>query len=595
MDDELSLLAKEANKQIKNLPTNNVGKNNSMPVDDELSQLAIEAQKQIKQPTREGLLEGQNAAIVKGTKRGFKDIIDTGASAIGFLDQKIDEFLGGGGTERNKKFNERRSKEIKDFETSIEDDQLAGEIGRVGGQILATAPMMPVKVIQAVQGAVKALPTINAAGQQVAAPLINRLIGASAAGGVGGAVFGASTSGGNEKSLGENVAENAVTGALAGPIVSSVASAAGSLGNKILGGVSDNVAKLTERAKQLGIDITMPQMTSSKFLKKYDQISGQLPFSGAEAQEGKQLSQFARAISRTFGEDTDELSGALLRSAKARMGKEYEKIAANTSIQADPKLIKDLSKSYKDAQDILNSDELIQFKKQLGYIAEKFNQGTMAGDAWQAMRHINEPMQKIIKGGGKIGQAVKDLQAAMDSAFNRSAPQDMQALLKLTNKQYKSAKTIEKLVEGSTDGTIPPLRLMQAVMKAPGGKAGAGDLGDIADIGRQFLRMPADSGTPQGMMIINALKNPVTTAVAAGQLLGGPALISPVETALATVVNRGVRSGLNSKSLRDAVINQSKGKTYGTTKRLADAVAPYSNILAKPVNPLKITVNRPEE
>lgn len=592
-EDFLSILAKEAESKVKNVPSN-VGTDQN----DFLSQLATDAETKIQQPIKEGVLEGTNAAIVKGLKRGFQDVISTGASGIGYLDQKIDEFLGGGGTERNKKFNERRSKEIKDFEKDIENNQLAGEIGRIGGQILTTAPMMPVKAINAIQGAVKALPSVNVAGQQVAAPLINRLIGATAAGGIGGAVFGAAISGGNEKSLNENIAENAITGALAGPVLTSVVSGAGTLGNKLLGGVSNNTSRLAERAKQLGIDITVPQMTSGKFLKKYDQISGQLPFSGAETQEAKQLSQFARAISRTFGEDTDELSSALLKSAKGKAGINYERVAANTEMNMSQTLKQDILKVWNDAKEVLEPQEMEKLGKRILSIKDKIDPvtGKMTGEAWQAMRRINEPLSLLAKSNNNLGYFAKQLRNVMDAEFNRSAPANMQDLLKLTNKQYKSIKTIEKLVEGSTDGFIPPLRLMQAVMKAPGGKSGSGELGEIADIGRQFLRMPSDSGTPQGILV-NKLLSPATTLAATVQAYGTlPALIHPLESATIIASNPLIRKGLNSKSLRDAVINQSKGKTYGATKRLADVVAPYSNIfLAKPINPLKITVNRPEE
>jgi len=93
-EDFLATLAKEAEKGAVNVPpNNNVG--TKPPVastnnNDYLSQLANEAQSQVKQPLKEGVLEGQNAAIVKATKRGVADVMDTGANAIGYLDQKID-------------------------------------------------------------------------------------------------------------------------------------------------------------------------------------------------------------------------------------------------------------------------------------------------------------------------------------------------------------------------------------------------------------------------------------------------------------------------------------------------------------------------
>lgn len=590
-EDFLAILAKEAEKNAKASGEPEALKpigNNS----DYLSQFATKAENEIKTSKK---IPDDVLRVPTGFARGVSDVIDTGATAIGYLDQKIDEFLGGGGSKRNKAFKERISKEQKEYEDLFGSD-IQANIGRVGGQIAATAPLMPVRAIQGINAAVKAAPTVLATGEKVAAPLVNRLTAAAATGGLGGAVYGGATSGSNDKSLASNVMEGLVTGAIGGPLITAVGAGASKLGSKIVGDVSETVADLAKRAEQLGIDLKPSQVSNSHFFKKLDQVTGWLPFSGQQALTDKQVSQFARAVSRTFGKDTDELSPQLLRTTRGELGKDYELIAAHTQINADNRLIKDLSKAYKSAQDILNKDELETFKKQLGYIAEKFKGGVMPGDAWQAMRHINEPMSRVIKGGGKIGQSVKDLQQAMDAAFNRSAPTDMQALLKITNARYKAIKTIEKLVEGSSDGTIRPLLLMRAVQKAPGGVLGSNDLGDIAAIGRQFFPTPADSGTPLGTGILNSIGNwvqhPLTAAAGAGAALKtGMAVADVAGAGLGLAANRAIREGITSKGLKDAILRSSKGETYRKLDRLSDAIVPHSAVLMKPSNPLRLTVS----
>ena len=96
MSDFLAELAKEASKTKTNVgsqPANN----------DYLSELAKQAQEQVRDKPDTNVAP----KLGKGFVRGAMDVIDTGASAIGYLDQKIDEFLNTGGTERNKKFKER--------------------------------------------------------------------------------------------------------------------------------------------------------------------------------------------------------------------------------------------------------------------------------------------------------------------------------------------------------------------------------------------------------------------------------------------------------------------------------------------------------
>jgi len=597
MSDFLAELAKEASKNNNVVSSPEQTNNKPISNNDFLSQLATQAQEEVKNKPDTNV----TPKLGKGLVRGVMDVIDTGASGIGFLDKKIDEFLNGstGGSQREQKFKERISKEQKEYDEKYGED-LAANIGRVGGQVLATAPLMPARVIQGINIAAKATPTILATGEKVAAPLINRLSAAVGTGGVGGAVYGTATSGSNEKSLGENIKEGVITGAIGGPLVTAAGAGATKLGQKLVGGVSERVADLAKRAEALGIDLKPSQISGSKFFKKLDQVTGWLPFSGQQKLDEKQLSQVARAISRTFGKDTDELSPQLLRQSKTDLGVDYDTVAANTNVRADTGLFNDIRNAFSTAKDTLNKDEFEQFKKQLVYIIDKFQNGQMTGEAWQAMRRTKESMNRIIKRGDNLGNSVKDLRNAMDAAFNRSAPQDMQSLLKQTNAKYKAIKTIEKLVEGSPDGTISPLKLMAAVQKAPGGKLGAGDLGDIADIGRQFFPTPSDSGSPLGIGILNTIasgiQNPMTAAAAgAGAALKGATYIDLGLGGLGLAANRGIREAITGKTLKNAILRQSKGETYTSADKLADIVAPHSAVLAKPSNPLRVVITPKEE
>jgi hypothetical protein len=154
--------------------------------------------------------------------QGINDVVNTGAQGIGWLDKTISKLIGGEGEKRSQAFNERVKQENEAFAQEHGDDTLA-QIGRIGGQIAATAPLTPVRAIQGIRAAAGALPTVLSTGERVAAQLTNRLLGASGAGAIGGASYGAATASTRTEPgvlpVVANIAENTLGGAVGGPIM----------------------------------------------------------------------------------------------------------------------------------------------------------------------------------------------------------------------------------------------------------------------------------------------------------------------------------------------------------------------------------------
>jgi hypothetical protein len=180
----------------------------------------------------------------------------------------------------------------------------------------------------------------------------------------------------------------------------------------------------------------------------------------------------------------------------------------------------------------------------------------------------------------------------LEKAFERSNPNAVQDIRRL-KLQYKSAKSIQDLVEADPEGTVNPLKLMRKVIASPGGKLGSGTLGDIADIGRAFLPTPSDSGTPLGTFILNAIHSPLTAGGAAiGAMKAGAAVADVGLSGAGLVLNRLARSALNSRVAREAIIRSGTGETHGLTEKLETKLVPYSSELTrrKEDSPLRITV-----
>lgn len=143
-----------------------------------------------------------NPDIIRGLWQGVKDIPATGAQAIGAIDRAVSKVLPTSGAERADAYDAR----LKAENDALPVDNAAFDVGRTGGQILATAPLMPTSAFRAVAGASKAV------------PYVGKLAGLVANGGLAGGIYGAATNSTNDNGLASNVGTNAALGAVAGPV-----------------------------------------------------------------------------------------------------------------------------------------------------------------------------------------------------------------------------------------------------------------------------------------------------------------------------------------------------------------------------------------
>lgn len=537
-----------------------------------------------------------------GLVRGAKDVLDTTAHGLGNVASYV----------ANKTLPEDIANKVSQSveQTKAEDvaarnefnreypNSTAVDIGRAGGQIAATLPVMPGSAMTGIAKAANALPTISATGAKVAAPLINRLAASVGQGALGGAIVGGATSSANDKPVAENVGEGALTGALAGPLIPVATSVGKGIGGTLLGVISPEKAELARKAAQYGIDLSTSQVSDSPILKKYNQVSGWLPFSGAQKASDQQIGQFTKALSNTFGENTANITPKVLQQARKTLGNDYETVGKSTTVNADNQLVQDFSKVYQQADLMLNDQQFKIFQNHLYNIASKFDNGQMPGDVWQHIRRSGEPLSKAINNnaGTDLGDALKGLKVAGDQAFKRSAPPFMQGLLQDTDRKYANMKTIEKLALNDPEGQVSPLKLMSKVVNS-GAKLRGGQLSDLADIGRAFFPQPSDSGTPLGEMVGEklgkAMATPISAAATGAHALASGGFILPTaETAAGLALNRATRSAINSGAVRDAILRKAEGNTYGFLDRTGEKAIPYSSQLLKKKDNGRLYVSR---
>lgn len=547
---------------------------------------------------------GLAARVGIGAVRGAKDVVDTAAHGLGagvsyVADKYLPESVAAPIRESvgTMKAEDTTARDQYDKEYG---ESISAGTGRVAGEIAATIPAMLAagSVMRGMVATAGALPRVTQAGMR-AAPLSNRLIAATGVGGIGGAIFGATTSSTNDKSLGENVGEGAVTGALAGPLLTAAGQGAKSLIGKAIGDISPVTARLAQEAERLGIRLKGTQVSDSHFMKKTDQMTGYLPFSGAKGTTAAQNEQIARAVSRQMGENTDTINAHLIRNARGREGNRIEQVGANTTITADQRLGQDFTALYNNISGSTNSNVMPAVRRQLQGIMDVINanNGTIPGKAYVNLTKKDSMLWTAQKSKDPdIRNAANMIRHALDDALARHATPQMREQLLDARAKYKAIMTVREAMKGQADGNFSIVKLMRAVEKAPGGLQGAGDLGRIAEIGQHFFKAPADSGTPLGNLILNNVvpwvQNPLAGAAAVGAAASqGATYLGGALTAASLTANRLMRKAMNSDAAREAYLNRASGATHGRTNRLIETAVPYVTAPVDNNNRLQITVN----
>ena len=370
--------------------------------------------------------------------------------------------------------------------------------GNIGGSINALAPAMA------------AAPTLMG----VSGPLLQRAV----MGGVSGAGINALDQAVRSSGDPNAIDTGAIIGGAFGLGTPFAGRAIGAGANALMRTAIDPMtASLARRAAELGIPIRPPQMSSSPFVSKLDQMAGQLPGAVTPRLAAEQQGAVTRAVSRTFGENTDTLTPATMQAAKKRIGGEFKDVLSRMSIAPDDTLANDLGGIVHDASRFLRPDDANIIKNHLEDVFSKFSAGNgeIEGKAYQALVQKGSALDDSIKGTGPEKNYAMRLRDALDEAAKRSSDPELAQRLTQAKYQWKNMKTVQPLVTRGVPGEISPLALNTRVNTQFPDRAftGAGDLGDIADVAQQFMRQPRDSGTPIGTAILNRL---VPAAAAGG-------------------------------------------------------------------------------
>ena len=476
--------------------------------------------------------------LAAGSVRGAGSI---GATILWPYDKSLDAYHGDRGPtmsslitgERPPSRNQERRAGIDGGlrELGANPDSAAYKTGKIAGEVAGTAGIGGALAKGA--GALGASPAmvgaLSSGGMNVAGRTGMR--GLAMRGGGGAATGGAATSLISPDDVG--------LGALVGGAIPVAAKMGGGVvkgaSNAIRGDIAPEVVDLAGRAKNLGIDIPADRLTDSKPLNALAASLEYMPFSGRAATTDRMTSQLNKAISRTFGQDSDNVTMAL-RKASGELGGEFDRVLQNNTVMVDDAFLGELAEHASRAGKELGSDGARIINTQIDEVLAKAVDGRIDG---QAAYNLKRTLDRIGKRNSPEAFYALDLKKSLMGALDRSLGPDEAAAFAKTRQQYGNMLSLEKIAKNGVEGDISIGRL--ANMK----NVRSPDLQELADISAQFLKTRE---SPHG-----ALQRLVIGGTGLGAAAGTGSL--PIGLGL-LAAGRGANSALNSGLLRSAVLGQ---------------------------------------
>lgn len=449
------------------------------------------------------------------------------------------------------------NKGLKNLESEVtpyrENSPIATGAGELGGEIAATLPVggligKGVGMLAKAPALARAAPVLESISDAAKTGGM-RANGATGIGGlaartVGGAATGYASGGlvDPEQANTSGVIGAALPGVL--KTAGKVGDVAGSYAKKLISsGVSDDVANLAEKAKSLGIDIPADRLANSRPLNAVASALNYVPFSGRAATEDLMNSQLNRAVSKTFGQNSPNVTMAL-RKADDQLGAQFEHTLKNNGVKFDDKLLNDITDVYTTAEKELGSDSLKPITNQINELIEKGQSGTIDG---QAAYNIKKILDRIGRGSGNEAYHAIELKSALMNALDRSLGPDQAKAFAKTRQQYGNMLSLEKLAPNGVEGELSAARL--ANMR----NINNPQLQDIADIAAQFVK-------PREGQHGAAQRGAVGLGTA---MLGGlPGVVAGVAS------GRAANAALNSERLKNMMLG--KSVDAGTFSKIAN-------------------------
>lgn len=439
----------------------------------------------------------------------------------------------------------------------------AAGVGRIGGNVAATGPVGKVLggAVELASQAPRAAQLANAlrsGGMNLGGQAATTTAGRAANMGI--RSLGGGATGGAMAGLVDP--EDAGTGAMIGatfPVAGQVAaSGAAALGRALRGGeVVPEVAALASRAKQLGIDVPADRIANSKPLNAVASSLEYVPFSGRTGTLDRMQKQFNKAVSKTFGQDSENVTRAL-RNASIDLGQKFDDVLQKNAVRVDNRFVDDLVQASARATGELESGQARIITNQIDEILSKIKADQIDG---QAAYNIKKTLDRIGKRNTPEAHYADELRKNLMNALNRSlGPREAQSFAKV-REQYGNMLALRRHARNGVDGDVSIARIANmSDIRSP-------ELQELADIAAQFLK-PREGAHGAAQRAYGAALGGLAGYFGGPVALGGGVAAGRLGTAL-----------LNSGTARNAVLRQPSPQNLAIANALRESMPATSRFL----------------
>lgn len=352
--------------------------------------------------------------------------------------------------------------------------------------------------------------------------LAGRAGAGAAIGGAGGAAYGFGTGEGAEGRL-QSAQDVGLAGATIGGGLPIAGAGLGVAGKAVTPKIDEGLREVGKLAQKYNIPLSLEQLSGSRALKNIQKVSQELPLSGQAAFRDKQLSAWNKAVINTFGENADKFTPELADKAFARLGKQFNSLGKGKIINVGNLAANIDSNVIRAGRELGASKDAIEGVQEYlkRAVLPNIQDGSIKGETLNKIRaEINALARKSTNIDSKT--LYRDLENEVVDALVEGSGKAAKAFSR-TKEQYKNLLATEPLFTKEKGGVVSPSLLTNRVNKiykraATRGKAG--ELGDLARIGRSILGEAGGSDTTQKMAYLAAATtggiNPATIPLMAG-------------------------------------------------------------------------------
>jgi len=255
-----------------------------------------------------------------------------------------------------------------------------------------------------------------------------------------------------------------------------------------------------------GVPVTAGQASGSNALRYMESSLGDAPFAGNQTSRTieRQGEAFTQAALSRVGENATRATPEVVDRAFARIGNNFDQLAARNTMAADRRLGNDLNTTE------LQYNRMTPPNARAPVVSEMINDiqdiaarngNALPGDQYQAFRSRLDRAARASRADPQLSGALFDIRNALDDAMQRSINPADRGAWQEARRQYRNMLVIEEAATGAGEnaaqGIISPAALRNAtvVQNRRAYARGQGDFADLAHAGETLVRPMPQSGT----------------------------------------------------------------------------------------------------